>query len=106
MNEFNPIDLNANRERQEAAAREAKLALDRTVHDFDAVMDTPAGRRTVYLLLQMSGVFDRAPAGSPTVYEDGRREGRRDIGVALLEMLAGPCRRAYMLMLQEAETNV
>lgn len=106
MNEFNPIDLNANRERQEAAAREAKAAVEQEARDLSAVMANPTGRRVVYRVLVESGVFNHAPAGSPTVYEDGRREGRRDIGLGLLRFLNGPCLGSYVLMLKDAEENV
>lgn len=105
MNEFNPIELNANRERQEAEERMAKLQAARAAADFASVMDTPAGRRVVYRILMASGVFNPAPTGAPTVYEDGRREGRRDIGLVLLTTLNSSCLGSYVLMLKEAETN-
>lgn len=105
MNEFNPIELNANRERQEAEERMAKLQAARVAADFASVMDTPAGRRVVFGLLRASGVFSRAPLGAPTTWEDGRREGRRDIGLDLLEAINVSCRDSYVIMLKEAETN-
>ena len=105
MNEFNPIELNANRERQEAEERMAKAAVEQEARDLSAVMASPTGRRLVHRILMASGVFDQAPTGAPTVYEDGRREGRRDIGLGLLRFLNGPCLGSYVLMLKDVETN-
>jgi hypothetical protein len=106
VNEFDPTDLHAIGAAKQAAEAQAKLAHEQSARDLSAVMATPAGRRVVLGLLTASGVFSSAPAGSPTVYEDGRREGRRDIGLALLEFLQGPCLGSYVMMLKEADENV
>lgn len=82
------------------AAEVAKREAEQRKADLCAVMRTPAGRRTMWRLLNdchvMSTIFSPEPTRMAML------EGQRSVGVALTAELQSTCRNEYLVMLQEA----
>ena len=86
-------------EKTQRRERDRRRYLDQQrVSDLGAVLSTPQGRRFVWdLLANRCLVFSRVPTGPDGI----RLEGRRDVGIDLMEYAQANHGRAYLSMVQE-----
>lgn len=86
------------------ARRREKLRDVQLLSDLKAVMDTPQGRRTMYWV-----IFGLAAAESASFNSSGSltyfNEGRRDVGLTLMNHLQNSLPELYLQMLGEAITK-
>lgn len=68
--------------------------------DLRATLDTSRGRRILWSVLAQAGVYGRSFTGDAlsTAYNEGRRE----VGIALLERVERSAPGAYLKMMKEA----
>lgn len=82
---------------REEELREAAIEL--ALHDEKTVLSLPEGRRFVWRLLEQTGLWART-------YTE-RENGRRDVGIEVLERLQATLPREWATMVQEAtQTDV
>jgi hypothetical protein len=78
-----------------------KFRLDEASEDLRFVMSTPRGRRFMHSLLGKSGLLKRA--FSENAIAMSRAEGRREIGIELMEAIDEACPEQYFVMMKEAK---
>jgi len=102
MSEFDPTDFG--RQSDAAAAREAagKAETRLLSDDVKWLMSSPRGRRIVWRLLSMAGVFRSSFTGNSETFF---REGRRDIGLRVLEWVSAHAPDRYQEMQQESKAH-
>lgn len=83
----------------EKAKEREKLRADQIKADARTVMETPAGRRFVWWVMQDCGVFTSSvdPSGSAVYF----KEGRRSVGLDLTKRLAAMHPELYREMWRE-----
>lgn len=83
--------------------KKAKLRRDQEIKDVQWILGTIQGRRFIWRLLGITGLFRTSFAG-----DDSRtnfNEGRRDIGLRILEDINESKPEAYLQMTQEAQLS-
>lgn len=80
--------------------RIAENLVDRARKDLKAVLDTAPGRRLVWSILASAGVYGRSFTGDALA--SAFNEGRREVGIALLEQIETEQPGAYLTMMREA----
>jgi hypothetical protein len=98
---FDPLDLSGQREKAEAAGEKARLEADQAAADLKAVMADPAGRRFVWRLLELAGIYRASFAGEST-HATAFNEGQRSGGLRMLSEIFSACPGSYELMVKEA----
>lgn len=98
MVEHDPTDIIG-----QEAARASQQVLDKAqadveVADFKWIMSNPRGRRFVWRLLKLAGVFRCSFTGSSETFF---REGERNIGLKVLALIHEHTPGAYSEMLEE-----
>lgn len=97
-----PTDLTG---QAEEAAQRAETDADRRrqeVDDFKQLMDTASGRRFVWRLLSITGVYRTSMTGNSSTFFN---EGRRDVGLQLLAEIHEHSIDAFVQMLKEQKAN-
>lgn len=69
--------------------------------DIKSVLSTPAGRRFIWRYLGICGIFQSSYTGESA--ETFFNEGKRNVGLALLNDVTGVSPEAYLQMMQEAQ---
>jgi citrate lyase alpha subunit len=102
----------SDRQRQSAIDGIQKRKERRLNEDVSLCMSTPAGRRLMYWLIWSEcgindGIADAGiKDGITAAMHSWRREGQRDIGMNLVEILKRVCLDKYVLMIQESTTEL
>lgn len=97
-----PTDLRAQEADAEAQADRDKLLRKREVEDFKWLVAHKQGRRILWRLLSMSGVYRTSMTGNSSTFFN---EGRRDIGLQLLAEINEHSLDAFVLMLKESKND-
>lgn len=95
-----PTDLRAQEEEAEARADAEARKRKQEVEDFKWLVAHKQGRRILWRLLSMSGVFRTSMTGNSNTFFN---EGRRDVGLQLLAEVNEHSLDAYVLMLKESK---
>lgn len=75
------------------------MAREQEIADLKTVMSTPDGRRFIWALLGVAGIYRTSFTGnSETFY----REGARNVGLRYLALIEENCPELYLLMYGEA----
>lgn len=82
--------------------RTAKVAQESHAEDLRKIMATPGGRRWIGKLIDSCGILQGGFVGSSEVYY---RQGRRDVGLQIMQELQAFCPDEYIQMLQEARAK-
>ena len=94
-------------EQREARAAEQRAAQGRDEEqlkaDIIALMETGAGRRIVWRLLEETHIYQTCYRDNPL--QMARAEGRREIGLKLTEWVSSHAWENYQLMLTEAQNE-
>ena len=96
------VDSSDEKRGRKSAKRE-KLARLQKQADLKAVLASPAGRRFMWRLLGDTGIFARIFHENPSVV--AYREGRRSLGIDLLDELQYEFHEEYFTMEREALQN-
>lgn len=85
-------------------AREKRPAESLSTVDTDLthVLADPRGRRVLWRIIASAGVWERIRAPNPDIHY---REGRRDVGIELMERIDSVDAAAIPLMMQEARNQ-
>jgi len=81
---------------------ESKRNRQEELNDVRALMDTPAGRRFVWRLLERCGVYQTSFTGNSATFF---KEGERNIGLWLLADIHEVALDEFMAMLKEAKRD-
>lgn len=73
---------------------------DREREDLRKILDLPEGRRFVWSILETAGIYGRAFTGE--ALSMAFNEGRREIGITLLEKIEGHAQGSFLIMQREA----
>jgi hypothetical protein len=76
-----------------------KTAREQELNDFRHIMQTPEGRRWMWRMLGVTGVFRTSFTGNSTTFFN---EGMRNIGLILMTDLNEACPERYQQMMNEA----
>jgi hypothetical protein len=68
--------------------------------DLRTLLDQPAGRRILWWLLEIAGIYRRSFTGNSETFFN---EGKRDIGLTLLAKISEVKPEAIILMMQESK---
>lgn len=85
-------------EQESKAKRAAKVADD----DLSAIMGEQTGRRFIYRILEMAGIYRLSYTGNSETFFN---EGARNIGLRLLAEIQRVCPESFFLMLKEHLKN-
>lgn len=98
MSDIDPTDVQASEKAE--ADRKDKLGLTqrREADDIKWLMSDPRGRRIVWGLLELTGVFRSSFTGNSETFF---REGERNIGLKLFLRLQTHCPEQYIKMTKE-----
>lgn len=77
----------------------AQLAREKELEDFKQILATKAGRAFLWRLLEWCGVYHTSFTGNSTTFFN---EGKRDIGLKLIEEIFSADPKAYGLLREEA----
>lgn len=78
--------------------RKDKDAEQQAQDDLREVMDTAAGRRFVWRMLERAGIYRQSFTGNSSTFFN---EGERNVGLFLLSELQAACPQAFIQMQQE-----
>ncbi|HSX72373.1 MAG TPA: hypothetical protein VLF16_15685 [Pseudomonas sp.] len=95
----NPTDIYAQEQAQEAAAERQRLLMLGEKADLMWLMGDARGRRIVARLLDSTGVL--SSSFTPDPYWTAHNEGRRKVGIQLLEQLQLHTPGEYLQMMSE-----
>ncbi len=84
------------------ATQKGKRLRDVELADIKRILDTDFGRRFVWRLLGLAGVFQTSFTGNSTTFFN---EGKRDIGLKILADVSEAKPEAYIQMAQEAKQS-
>lgn len=101
MDEFDPIDTQAQQEQADIAQKRAELRAKQVVEDFMWLMRDPRGRRIVWAQLADAGVFQ--PVFSNDAMLMAFNEGRRGAGLRILAQVHSLCPDLYVTMMKEQQ---
>lgn len=82
--------------------REPKKELSTADIDLSWVLGDPRGRRVLWRIIASAGVWERIRAPNPDIHY---REGRRDVGIELMEHIDSVDPAVIPLMMQEARNQ-
>jgi hypothetical protein len=100
MSELDPLDFEAEQDRNAAAEADAERELRYEVSDLAWLMGSKRGRRVMHRLLSQSGVH-RLSYTPGDALATAFNEGQRNIGNRLTAILMAHCGSDYALMVQE-----
>lgn len=98
IEDFNPTDVLALDDARADQQLAQNLRRQQEVSDFQWVMSTEAGRRYIYRLLGMTGVYRSSFTGNNTTFFN---EGQRNIGLMIQTEAIEVCTDEYLLMMKE-----
>lgn len=96
--DYEPFALEENEKEKTEKQLRAKIKAENEVKDLQWVMSDKRGRRFIWSLLGMTGVFRISYTGNSETFF---REGMRNVGVMLLDQLKTHCDELYIAMERE-----
>lgn len=104
MQEGTAFDLEAEQTAQDLATESAALRKLTEDTDLEWLMSTQQGRRIMWRLLSMAGVYRLSYAGADT-HGTAFAEGARNIGLQLMHEVQRLCPNQYGVMVKEQERH-
>lgn len=98
VSDYSPFDLKENTEADKEKKLRDQIKAEEFVKDIRWVMGDKRGRRFIWWLLSLTGVFRISYTGNSETYF---REGMRQIGIILLDELKTNCDEFYIAMERE-----
>lgn len=95
-----PLDTHAIEAEQADAERKAEQRAKQEVEDLKWLLAHAQGRRFMWRLLSMSGVFRTSMTGNSMTFF---REGERNVGLQFFAQVSEHCPDAYAKMLKESK---
>jgi len=102
-NQYEPFDLEAQEEVKKADELKAKIAATSEGDDFKWLMSSRRGRRVVWRLMELTGVF--RSSFDPTAMRMAYNEGFRNFGLRMLSIIQSYCPELYNTMTLENTQN-
>ena len=99
----NPFDLDGQRQALEVRETRDKLKQIEAEQDFLWLMGCVRGRRIVWGLLELAGVFRSSYTGDNNA--TNFNEGQRNVGLGILAKLMAYCPGSYELMVKEQKND-
>jgi len=98
-----PTDLTGLAQKADTAELEAKAGKQRVIEDFKWLMGSMQGRRVMFHLLEMAGIYRTSftSNGALTSFN----EGKRFVGLYYVDMINTHGLNEFVLMLKEQETS-
>lgn len=100
MSHYDPLDIPAQEEAQADKSLRARVQRDAEAADLKWLMSSKRGRRIVWRLLSLSGVFQ--PVFHPTAMVMAYQEGKRNYGLQILAEVNKHCSDLYPTMTKES----
>lgn len=100
--QFDPTDLVGQEAEKADQSRLRKNKRDSEIKDFQWLMGDARGRRFMWRMLEMAGVYRSSFTGNSTTFFN---EGQRNIGLMLVAEIHDTTPDAYALMLKENRQN-
>ena len=94
---YDPTDVRAQERAHADEETSARLAREQEVEDFKWLMGDPRGRRVMWCLLGLTGVY-RSEVSSEDL---ARHAGARNVGIWALDQMHEHCLNEYVQMFQE-----
>ena len=98
MNEHKPLDYKAQEAQQLQDEKTKEILRQIEAEDFLWLMGDPRGRRIMWRLLEMTGIYRSSFTGNSETFF---REGARNVGLQLVAEIHNLCPEQYSLMTQE-----
>lgn len=98
MKDHDPFDLRGQQRNAEEAERRERSARLNQAEDFKWLMSDARGRRFVWRLLELSGMYRTSMTGNSTTFFN---EGMRNFGIMLTSLAHENGLEEYMLMVAE-----
>lgn len=102
MSDFDPTDVKAHEKATQDLQDRDRLTQRRDADDFKWLMADPRGRRIVWKLLELTGVYRSSFTGNSETFF---REGERNIGLKLIDKIHTNCPEKYAIMTKEANDD-
>lgn len=99
---FDPVDLVGQELQAEKKEKDRKLSRDGQVEDFKWLMSDKRGRRFVWRLLEMTGVYRTSFTGNSTTFFN---EGMRNVGLMVVNEIHSNCPELYDTLIKENGNN-
>ena len=96
---YDPLDLSGQQRDQQDKELQARLDRETEEGDIKWMMSSKRGRRIVWRLLSQSGVFQ--PVFHPTAMMMAFKEGNRNYGLQMLQIVNAYCSDLYSTMVKE-----
>ena len=99
---FDPVDLVGQEQQAEKKQKDRKLNRDGQIEDFKWLMSDQRGRRFVYRVLEMTGVYRTSFTGNSTTFFN---EGMRNVGLMVVNEIHEHCPELYATLIKENSKN-
>jgi hypothetical protein len=98
MKEHSPLDFKAQEAQQLQDEKSKEILRQIEAEDFMWMMEDPRGRRIMWRLLEMTGIYRSSFTGNSETFF---REGARNVGLQLVGEIHSLCPEKYSIMTQE-----
>lgn len=102
MSDFDPTDVKTHEKAAQELQERDRLTQRRDADDFKWLMSDPRGRRIVWGLLVLTGVYRSSFTGNSETFF---REGERNVGLKLVDKIHTNCPEKYSTMTKEANDD-
>ena len=99
---FDPVDLVGQEEAAEKKQKDRKLNRDGQIEDFKWIMSDKRGRRFMWRLLEVTGVYRTSFTGNSTTFFN---EGMRNVGLIVMNEIHENCPELYETLIKENSRN-
>lgn len=100
--ENDPIDIVGQELRQAEMAKDRRTERNGQIEDFKWLMSDKRGRRFIWRLLEMTGVYRTSFTGNSTTFFN---EGQRNIGLMVVNEVHSNCPELYETLIKENSNN-
>jgi len=102
MSQNDPLDTRAHEKAEADRQEKQRITLRQETDDFKWLMADPRGRRIVWGLLELTGVYRSSFTGNSETFF---REGERNIGLKIVHKIHAHCPDKYATMTKEANDD-
>ncbi len=102
MSDFDPVDIDRQSQTSQDKSLQAKTEARTLAEDVRWLMSSPRGRRTVWRILSLAGIYRSSFTGNSETFF---REGARNLGLQVLGWVNEHAPAQYLAMLQESKTK-
>lgn len=99
---FDPVDLVGQEEAAAKRQKDRKLNREGQIEDFKWLMSDKRGRRFVWRMLEVTGVYRTSFTGNSTTFFN---EGMRNIGLIVMNEIHEHCPELYETLIKENSNN-